>query len=188
MNHTNRHPAIITLTLALFAFSLSANASISYDFSYNISDGNTLSGSFDGTASGNLITNITNLSVSYDGGAPVTGLKNSSFTSTGPVFGGAVISINGLANNFSFTDGPNPSTYFTYAFLSLTDPSLTTPSTTYIEYHIPGSGGIFKGDNPFIPANWSVSLTAVPVPSALWLFGSALAGVIGFNRKKSLRQ
>jgi hypothetical protein len=27
-------------------------------------------------------------------------------------------------------------------------------------------------------------LAAVPVPAAAWLFGSALIGLVGFNRKK----
>jgi hypothetical protein len=32
----------------------------------------------------------------------------------------------------------------------------------------------------------SYAVSAVPVPGAVWLFGSALAGVIGFNRRKSV--
>jgi len=41
-------------------------------------------------------------------------------------------------------------------------------------------------DNTFIVDNFSVS--AVPLPSAVWLFGSALAGFIGFNRRKPMQQ
>ena len=32
------------------------------------------------------------------------------------------------------------------------------------------------------------SITAVPVPGAIWLFGSALTGFIGFNRRKPMQQ
>ena len=38
---------------------------------------------------------------------------------------------------------------------------------------------------------WAVSpgnVSAVPVPAAVWLFGSALAGFIGFNRRKPMHQ
>jgi hypothetical protein len=31
----------------------------------------------------------------------------------------------------------------------------------------------------------SLSITAVPVPAAAWMFGSALLGLIGVNRRKS---
>ena len=31
---------------------------------------------------------------------------------------------------------------------------------------------------------WQVNVTAVPIPSAIWLFGSALLGFAGFSRKK----
>jgi hypothetical protein len=34
----------------------------------------------------------------------------------------------------------------------------------------------------------STSPSAVPVPAAIWLFGSALAGFIGFNRRRPLQQ
>ena len=34
----------------------------------------------------------------------------------------------------------------------------------------------------------NVSTTAVPVPAAVWLFGSGLVGLIGIARKKKLKE
>lgn len=42
-----------------------------------------------------------------------------------------------------------------------------------------GTGGLYTFSVSSAPA-----LAAVPVPSALWLFGSAMAGLVGFKRRK----
>jgi PEP-CTERM motif len=47
--------------------------------------------------------------------------------------------------------------------------------------YIAGSSWGFTHEE-FVPANWQMS--AVPVPGALWLFGSALAGFSFFGRRK----
>jgi hypothetical protein len=46
-------------------------------------------------------------------------------------------------------------------------------------------GGNSGGTNYDPHAGYSVSLTTVPVPGALWLFGSALAGFVGVSRRKT---
>jgi len=33
-------------------------------------------------------------------------------------------------------------------------------------------------------ADYKLTVNAVPVPAAVWLFGSALAGLLGFNRRR----
>lgn len=33
-----------------------------------------------------------------------------------------------------------------------------------------------------------INVSSIPVPSAIWLFGSALVGFIGFNRRKTIQQ
>lgn len=39
------------------------------------------------------------------------------------------------------------------------------------------------------PSDWSLTnVSAVPLPTSIWLFGSALAGLIGFNRRKIVQQ
>ncbi len=42
----------------------------------------------------------------------------------------------------------------------------------------------FINNDQFVYADWQVS--AVPVPAAIWLFGSALIGLIGFGKRKSV--
>ena len=34
-------------------------------------------------------------------------------------------------------------------------------------------------------ANYDLEISAVPVPAAIWLFGTAILGLVGFNRRKS---
>ncbi len=45
-------------------------------------------------------------------------------------------------------------------------------------------GGNAGNDNFSPHAGYSVSLTTVPVPGAVWLFGSAIAGLVGFKRHR----
>lgn len=47
-------------------------------------------------------------------------------------------------------------------------------------------GGNSGGTNYDPHAGYSLSITTVPVPSAVWLFGSALMGFLGIKRKKTL--
>ncbi len=48
-----------------------------------------------------------------------------------------------------------------------------------IQFNYMGQGG---GGNPFLAAV-TVEATAVPIPAALWLFGSGLAGLVGLRRR-----
>lgn len=53
---------------------------------------------------------------------------------------------------------------------------------------IAADGTVTVLDNPtnaWNMANYKLSISAVPVPGAVWLFGSAMAGLIGFGRRKS---
>lgn len=48
-------------------------------------------------------------------------------------------------------------------------------------------GGLDNATNDYILAdNYSISVSAVPIPAALWLFGSALIGLVGFGKRKNL--
>ncbi|MFK8014478.1 MAG: hypothetical protein AB8G17_03400 [Gammaproteobacteria bacterium] len=41
--------------------------------------------------------------------------------------------------------------------------------------------------DPFSAGSWSANVTvsAIPIPAAVWLFGTALAGLLGFAKKRS---
>lgn len=45
-------------------------------------------------------------------------------------------------------------------------------------------GGNSGADNFGPHAGYSMNISSVPVPAAVWLFGSALTGMVGFGRKK----
>lgn len=46
------------------------------------------------------------------------------------------------------------------------------------------NGGILGSTNDFVTArNYDISVSAVPVPAAIWLFGAALIGFIGMGRR-----
>jgi hypothetical protein len=97
-----------------------------------------------------------------------TAIINGNYSASGTTTGShQLISINNfwtIGQNFTF-DGTN--TIFT-ASISNYDPAANQIN---LEYKIFGA---------------STALTAVPVPAAVWLFGSALAGFLGFNRRKPM--
>lgn len=49
-----------------------------------------------------------------------------------------------------------------------------------------GYDGTTAGANLAYTATISAAASPVPVPAAVWLFGSAMAGLIGFNRRKQI--
>jgi len=189
--------AILAMGLVL---TCTANANI-YDFAETI-QGISITGSFDGTANGNDITGISNISIITDGVAFSGPLESDGFIglpsiqNNGWVQGQGVVSINGESNNFMFINQgyaayyPFVPTGLVTNYLISVPPSILTDhqfvSYGYIPYIQAATS--FGSPSPF-PTNWSVTdVTTVPVPAAAWLFGSALAGLIGFNRRKSMHQ
>lgn len=79
-----------------------------------------------------------------------------------------------------------------------TNGTLTISSTTNFLFAEKNSGGIFSqetGSSLLGPNNWNlvfgsgaqlqaVDVTPIPVPAAVWLFGSALLGLVGVARRK----
>lgn len=98
------------MLFVLLLLSVTAQASQTYDYSYTFNDGAKLTGVFDGVANGNLITDLSNISV-YINGNPFVGngnLFDASLNCCWSTSGGAIVSFDGTANNFIFTDNPNP--------------------------------------------------------------------------------
>jgi hypothetical protein len=99
-----------------------------------------------------------------------TAIINGNYSASGTTTGShQLIGINSfwtIGQNFTF-DGTN--TIFT-ASISNYDPAANQIN---LEYKIFGA---------------STAMTAVPVPAAVWLFGSALASFVGFNRRKHMLQ
>jgi len=62
--------------------------------------------------------------------------------------------------------------------------NLTNIHPAFGEIPLSGYAGAFDSDNQLIKIS-NVSVSAVPIPAAVWLFGSGLLGLIGLARRKS---
>ena len=175
---------LIQAAALLAACGGAAHAS-TFDSSYTFSDGQQLSGSLDGTLSGDLVTNISNVSVTFDDTVFTANLLGGTFvpSSTGNNVGAysygansAVVSTNAALNNFIFADNNDPqannATNWFY-FVNGTTPTgegaqeveAGNINTANIAFDNPGSG------------TWS--LTPVPLPAALPLLMSGLGPLGG---------
>jgi hypothetical protein len=147
-----------------------ANATV-FDFTYTFGNGGeTLSGSFSGMAKGDLIVDLSNVSVDVNGNAfngnghlDIYSWSNSSYTRTGEgwVSGGAQASFDGLQNNFSFADGPPISGGWSNQFFEITGSAarypIAPPEIGWEDRNIPPIGGHI-GTADFPPnASWRVA-------------------------------
>jgi hypothetical protein len=159
--------------LAALAISCAANASEKYNFTYTFGSGAVVTGSFNGDASGNVVTNLTDISVSIDGVA-FSGSGSLYGSSSTEVYywvsGGAVASFDGTENNFLFidVDYPNSYSYSNYFY------SIEGGAASYADNSNTGQDGYNDGAS----GTWTLS-AAVPEPgsSALLLAGLGLTGV-----------
>ena len=76
-----------------------------------------------------------------------------------------------------------------------TSPKSFNYSLDYARYFDAASGAFYyygMGNTGFSSSisnpSSTITVSAVPLPPAIWLFGSALAGLIGFNRRKSVEK
>ena len=84
------------------------------------------------------------------------------------------------------TSGGFPGTYSLSNSAGSCYPNFPTPGTTTV---VPGPGS--NGTNSVHfgaesnAGHWTLSSTVVPVPGAVWLLGSALAGLLGLRRRQT---
>lgn len=175
------------IRLATLAFTLMTGAAAqasTFNFSYDFTDGTAISGSFDGTANGDLVTGLSNISLLLNGAS----LSSSPFraygfaANTGSPNLNAVVSFSGLQSNFIFTDGsPDGSTgsFFLAIPYSSTSTSLVqfvTSAGMYVTDSAPGTN---------VQANWHVTSVPEPETYAMLLAGLGLLGVAARRRKQS---
>jgi hypothetical protein len=186
---TQRRPSLQTFLKLFIIICVLAISSIvhatSFNYSYTFDDNKIVSGSFTGTASGNLITNLSNITLSYNGIDYMSSFYSYDFHGKP----GGTASFDGLQNSFNFADSVNPA---------------TPTSWTVLFYSLPGGTAIQSSNESFaqniitgesntstIGAKWLVTPqggTPVPTPEpgTIMLMGSGVLGMLGFRRRQLL--
>jgi hypothetical protein len=168
------------LISAIFAMP-TAFAGAVYDYRYTFTDGNVVSGSFTGTAAGNLITGLSAVSAYVNGVAlSITGkLFVTSFRSSE-----GIASFDGMNNDFVFVD---------------VDPAVSSDRASYFydieqlgyQAYLHRDGSLSDSYAQIWTAEgkamyWSVkAANAVPEPGSMLLLGLGFAGLLAARRKSA---
>jgi PEP-CTERM motif len=179
---------LIQAAALLAACSGAAQAS-TYDFSYTFTDGQEVTGALDGTLSGDLVTDISNVSVDFKGTAFNGPLFIGSFDSSSGGFtyaaNSAVVSTNAALNNFVINDSNDPfnnnSTNSFYYFNGATPDLLGSH-----EANVSTNAGPSDYDNDQTSGigQWSLTPAPVPLPAALPLMISGLGLLAAAKRRR----
>jgi hypothetical protein len=166
--------------LALSLLVGAAAQATTYNFSYTFGDGNKATGSFDGTTVGDLVVDLSHISVSVNGVAfPQNGaLTAYFFTPLGDWENhDAVASFNALHNNFGFFDGDPNKGLNTRGFML----------APYDVNHLAAIAGTVGEPSEWtVAANWTLT-AAVPEAEtyAMLLVGLGLIGVVARRRAQA---
>lgn len=155
----------------------------SFDFSYVFGDGNTVSGTFDGTVNGSLVTGLTNISLSFNS-SPIAGsLYTGQYDGANWVVGG-VVSFDVLQNNFIFINDDIANGGSAYdSFFYMTNSSVFAD----LAYGQSDPLGVFTLDSPPEAGRWTLRDTThgnVPDSAAtVSLLAIGLVATAGLQRR-----
>jgi hypothetical protein len=173
-------PKLATLAATTLVLAVASVHGDTFDYSYTSYSNVVVTGQFDGIASGNLINDISNVSLDYDGtlfGPSVISAAGYQIV-TGYTVGTAVVSFDGTQNDFAFSN-----------FVG----GLTTLPNFASLTNFPGSINFVEGSNGQsfedyqINSSWSVtdvSTRSVPDGGAMiGMLGGALASLAALRRR-----
>ncbi|HWW73080.1 MAG TPA: PEP-CTERM sorting domain-containing protein [Duganella sp.] len=178
-------PLHLLVCAALLAGSAAAQAA-SYAFEYTMLDNTHVTGTFDGTANGNLVEGISKLAIAVNGFAmPNSGNLYAYAADGGFVQGGAKISFDGLSTSLLAFDAPVTGAWTSTFFIG----AANNGATDTVNYNIAGLPFNGEGDGNYSASRWSLgAVSAVPEPQtyAMLLGGLALLGVAARRRNPSV--
>jgi len=188
---------ILRVLFTAFLLATSSFAAQATDFTYSfdlVSNGygntDVITGGFSGNLSGDLITNITNISIDLNGNplnSTNTQYTDASWNYTTEAWQstGGVLSLDGKQNNFLWLVTGDSFQVPVYNYLILESLAGVANQGLPINQLATYVNGGWKFDiqNVQTLPNWTV--TAVPVPAAVWLFASTLAGFGLLKKRKT---
>lgn len=171
----------VVVTLSLSMFSTSKAAAVTFNFSYQFSSGNLLSGNFEGDLGldGDTISNISNLNAQFSALPGVTYNNARLFSSN--IYLPAIASLSGnqvdiFGTNFTFGNGEG-----FLLFNSLNVASVGNAGISDIFLFI---GGSRESEN-FNINSWKATIASVPEPSVILGLATLGTGLLVLRKKSA---